>query len=701
MTSPRFDDPHRGHHRLLVIFVAVVGFASYAGNLDTYFVKDDLSMGMFTDEDGGFRFEGWWKQLGWPTERTWDDIWRPIPALSWALDYVVFGPDPVAFHIGNVLLHVLCCVLLYWLVNRLTRFRNPLAGFFGAMMFAVFPVNPEAVLWLTQRTVLMGLAFSFLAMILFDAWMHRRRTRLFVLAWICVVLGTLSREHALPLPGVFCTMALFCGPARPLATRFKDIGKVIAVGIAFIAAYFACRYAIWGRFTGPYSGYPTNAAYAAANDVFGRFGETVRICLVPGNADWFQRPAFGDLSWLALLIWLESALLAIAVFHMIRSWTRARDAFGFAAVVVVFTFTAWIPVWEVFWVNPNLLNSRSAYHLVAMLVAWLGVTLVDPWCPTRTSRGALARLLVPTVAAALFTVVLQVNLRSWDVGGAQVRGLQEAVVQESKRHGPDAVYVVFETPSEYRGCPTIDNNLFALCQPPFLHRRVLAFPFVSGHRALWPGRALDPDGRLRQWRDGVAGPSRRPIAYYRATPNPPGLRALFGAPESPQGDAPPSPAFPEDGGLVIIGPDGRALWPTARPPVPEAGLERTSLDLATLRRPSPGTAKEVDVDVAPDLRFVFDAPTGQTRWVLHLDTPLLSVALKLAAERNARRVGGRVVYRLSAGNLDPEGDTIPWPLFPQWIDGALPVMWRVEAQDAAGAAIGLSRTSRLVILDAR
>ena len=697
-------DPHKGRHRLLLAFVVLLAFISYAGHVDMYFVKDDFNVVLFVDEhgDGQFDVDEWWGQFMWPTERTWDDLWRPIPALTWAAEFLVFGADPTALHIGQILLHALCCVLLYWTVNRLTRFRNPLAGFFAGAMFAVYPLHPEAILWLTQRTVLMGLAFSLAAIIHFDVWLHRGRKKNLAWAFICVILGTLSREHALPLPAVFCVQAMLMGPRRPFGRRVVQCLAVTGIYALFVAAYFGCRYAIWQRFTGPYSGYATNWDYAVANRVFERFwGETVMACVVPANWHWFAAPVFGegDLTWYHVVTALLGSFAGLAMFRLIRALFRREGSLGFLAVALTFTFVSWIPVWEVFWIDRNLLNSRSGYHLVAFLVALLATGLIDPWSRASVARKATWRVIAATGAALLYAVVLQVNLRSWTGGDAQVRGMQEALLAEAADHGRDRMLVVFDVPTEYHGCTTIDAYLPTMMGRPFVDDPVPAFPFpATAQRWHWFGPGISPDAALAKWRG-----RGRDLRFYKSTREPVGVTAMFGATEPAQGDAPPKPVFPLDGELAFVVDGGGVVHPVVEGARYPDGISSAFMS-ATTERVAPEAAGAIPVRAGDSLLVEFEAAPGLSRFVLHLDIPERQLPIPVIVGVNARRTTeGRVRVRLADIMMPTDdGRTAPlWPPIPGAFPGLVPVMWRVEAQDAQGRGIGLSETRRLVIIDAR
>ena len=96
---------------------------------------------------------------------------RPLVNLSFALNYHFGGLDPFGYRACNVVLHVASALLLWAIVRRtlrLPRFGGrfePSAGwlaFVVSLLWALHPLQTEAVIYVTQRTELM-VAFFYLA----------------------------------------------------------------------------------------------------------------------------------------------------------------------------------------------------------------------------------------------------------------------------------------------------------------------------------------------------------------------------------------------------------------------------------------------------------------------------------------------------------------------------------------------------------
>jgi len=117
------------------------------------------------------------RALSWPNLRTiatehGHALYVPLTTLSFAFDYHFWGLNAVGYHLTNVVLQVVAALLVYAFVRPLVQ--SPLTAFVAAAIFAVHPLQMEAVAIAAQRkTVLSGVLF-FLTLILYQHW---RRTR--------------------------------------------------------------------------------------------------------------------------------------------------------------------------------------------------------------------------------------------------------------------------------------------------------------------------------------------------------------------------------------------------------------------------------------------------------------------------------------------------------------------------------------------
>ena len=114
---------------------------------------------------------------------------RPLVNLTFAVNYAVGGVEVTGYHIVNLLLHVLCAVLVFGIVRRTlqgTALQGTMSGrraggmaFAVAIIWALHPLNTDAVTYVTQRTeVLMAACYLLTLYCSIRAWQSRRAVAL-------------------------------------------------------------------------------------------------------------------------------------------------------------------------------------------------------------------------------------------------------------------------------------------------------------------------------------------------------------------------------------------------------------------------------------------------------------------------------------------------------------------------------------------
>ncbi len=150
----------------------------------------------------------------------WRGTYRPLRTLEFCIDWAVSGGRPWFFHLRNVLYHVLASLLCLALFRRLSR-GLPGGALMGALIFAVHPVQTEAVAFITSRADTM-LAVTFLGALL----LHISGRP--IAASLMLVLALFSKETAV----VFPAAALLVDHCRraPLSIRRYVLYSAIVGG---------------------------------------------------------------------------------------------------------------------------------------------------------------------------------------------------------------------------------------------------------------------------------------------------------------------------------------------------------------------------------------------------------------------------------------------------------------------------------------
>ena len=168
--------------------------------------------------------------------------YRPITYVTLALNYGVSGLHVWSYHAVNFLLHFLNAFLLFIILRALMRKRGreaiavPLTA---ALVFALHPIQTQAVTYILSRSVLLATSFYLLALIAFMEYRERpgggaRKAVLASLPPLLYVFGLLSKEMAVSLPAVLVLYDLIIYAPQNGGIR-KNKGKLLYY-VLFIAA---------------------------------------------------------------------------------------------------------------------------------------------------------------------------------------------------------------------------------------------------------------------------------------------------------------------------------------------------------------------------------------------------------------------------------------------------------------------------------
>jgi tetratricopeptide (TPR) repeat protein len=160
---------------------------------------------------------------------------RPLVNLSFALNYAAGGLDVKGYHAANIALHALAALVLYGLVWRtlarsdggsgLAAAAQPIA-MATALVWAVHPLNTEAVTYLTQRSeLLMGLSLLVTMYCALRAADSRHHVRWTVAAVAACLAGTVSKESMVvaPVLVVLFDRVFLYGSVREALTRRRAL----------------------------------------------------------------------------------------------------------------------------------------------------------------------------------------------------------------------------------------------------------------------------------------------------------------------------------------------------------------------------------------------------------------------------------------------------------------------------------------------
>ena len=124
--------------------------------------------------------------------------WHPLTWLSHMLDCTMFGMDPGAHHMTNLLFHILNTLLLFFTLMAMTG--APWKSGFVAGLFALHPMHVESVAWIAERKDVLSTFFWMLTMGAYLRYVKRSTRGRYLLVMLCFTLGLMAKPMLVTLP---------------------------------------------------------------------------------------------------------------------------------------------------------------------------------------------------------------------------------------------------------------------------------------------------------------------------------------------------------------------------------------------------------------------------------------------------------------------------------------------------------------------
>ncbi len=238
------------------LIIIVVTFAVYYNSLSNEFVFDDESViqnnASIQDLSNIPKFftadEGFHKVIG--------RYYRPIVSSTYAIDYAIWGLNPYGFHLTNIIIHIISCLLLFKILLTLFwryKYRS-LFALLSTLIFAVHPIHTEAVSWVSGRTDSLVTLFFFASFLFYIEFtkeqqfqkgnvlqtITKRNYFFLFLSILFYAIGLLTKEMIITLPVI-----IFLYDLVYRKKNMKYIKQNISVYILFIAVtvvYLIARY---------------------------------------------------------------------------------------------------------------------------------------------------------------------------------------------------------------------------------------------------------------------------------------------------------------------------------------------------------------------------------------------------------------------------------------------------------------------------
>src|SRR2546426_6981583 len=209
-------------HAVIPLVIAFSTFAAFLPALQNQFVS--------WDDAENFLDNPHYRGLGW-THLRW--MWTthlghyiPLTWMTLGLDYLLWGMNPVGYHLTSLLLHAANAVVFFFVVRRLLTRALPgpserghalaVAAGVAALVFAIHPLRVESVAWATERRDVLSGLFYLLTILVYlrDRERGERGRGWYWLSVAVFVCALLSKSMVVNLPVVLLILDVY--PLRRL-----------------------------------------------------------------------------------------------------------------------------------------------------------------------------------------------------------------------------------------------------------------------------------------------------------------------------------------------------------------------------------------------------------------------------------------------------------------------------------------------------
>ncbi len=379
-----------------LLLVAV--FAFYARTLGRGFTSEDFLLVRYLGEHPP------WHDLHAQLAEPWlgmrgIEFFRPVSTLLYGLEIAAFGIDPRGYVLVHLLTHWLAAMLIFAIARELVRHDPQMTGaaaapWIAALLFAIYPLHPNAVVFIASFATLFGGFFALLSLYAYQRFRAASGRGWWLAAFVAFILALSSYEATAVLPiwlAAHDQLVVEVGPP----SRWRRLLATLPF-FALLTVYFGWRQHLFGDFVG---------GYAATRE---RLGDAPTL-----TADLFTSlgrlhlPFFSQPISVAGAAAMLLAVLAAVAFLSRRRERAAASGWAFGWVMAIsamapFAFRPVVPANGRYWYLAAAGAAIGVVFLAAGLSALLGSRRwlrVLPWSLAAVVGLAWASGLVRNVAA--------------------------------------------------------------------------------------------------------------------------------------------------------------------------------------------------------------------------------------------------------------------------------------------------------------
>ena len=357
-----------------------------------------------------------WEGLRWAFTTGHVANWHPLTWLSHMLDVQLFGLNPGAHHLVNLLFHIANTLLLFLALRRMTGAIGRSAV--AAALFAIHPLHVESVAWVSERKDVLSTLFWMLSLLAYERFVRRPAAGRYAVVLVLFTLGLLAKPMVMTLPFVLLLLdvwplqriALWRDGRLTLAGSYRTTAlrlmreKLPLIGLAVLSGIITVIVqSRWGA-VGGLTNYPIGAR--AENTLLSYVAYVAKIAW-PAHMSVFY--PYRTSVTLPQVLGAAGLLLAVTIWCVRASRERPYLLVGWLWFVGTL-----LPVIGI--VQAGLQSMADRYTYIPaiglfLIVSWGGAEMVERW-----TRRRMAATIAAVLVIAVYAIRASAQVPTWRNG---------------------------------------------------------------------------------------------------------------------------------------------------------------------------------------------------------------------------------------------------------------------------------------------
>ena len=177
----------------LIVYLRTVDFG-YTGLDDILIIKQNSAVFEDISKIGiAFKTDAFLRKVS-------SSYYRPLQTVTYFIDAQMGVDNPWFFHVTNLILHILTCLVFYKLCKKLSF--SDLLSLAAVLVFCCHPLFVHAVAWIPSRGDLMLTLFGMLVLLTFLYYIETKQLKYLILHTLFFLLAMFSKETAMAFPAL-------------------------------------------------------------------------------------------------------------------------------------------------------------------------------------------------------------------------------------------------------------------------------------------------------------------------------------------------------------------------------------------------------------------------------------------------------------------------------------------------------------------